>query len=513
MQSRMGALMRSAAAMGLALFLTAQANAAGVLREATIGEPPPLDVMLTTADVAAVIGRHVFETLYALDSTYSPRPFLADSDRVDDGGKTIVIKLREGVLFHNGKEMTAADVVASMKRWGQFGARGKLLMGNAVSVEASGKYEVTLKLAAPNGAWKSLIADVNGGLAIYPEEIVSKAGAQPIEQKDYIGTGPYKFKEWRPNRYVEVEKFDRYVPRKEEGDGFAGARVANFDTIRFVPVPDVGTRVSGVQAGDYDYAEMISGDLFEQLSADKSVHVVRSNAPIFGLFFMNSKEGILKDNYKLRRAIQMALDKSQAQRVAFGPQGLWDAQGSIFPKGSFWYSTAGTDAYSQHDAKKAKELAKEAGYTGTPIRLLVSTNYQAHFDEATVFTRQLAEAGINVQMMVVDWATLLKTRGQSEQWDIYVTHHGFQPDPILLTFLNPTYPGWWDSPEISALRTELTNTSDQAARKAAWDKIQALFYEQVPAMKVGDAYTYDIASPKLRGLNPNGPAFWNVSAK
>jgi peptide/nickel transport system substrate-binding protein len=513
MRSGLGALMGSAAAVAAALFLNAQANAAGILREATIGEPPPLDVMLTTADVAAVIGRHIFETLYAYDSNYNPRPLLADSDRVGDGGKTIVITVRQGVAFHNGKEMTASDVVASMKRWGQFGARGKLLMGNATSVEATGKYEVTLKLSAPNGAWKTLIADVNGGLAIYPEEIVSKAGNQPIEQKDYIGTGPYKFKEWRPNRYVEVEKFDRYNSRKDAGDGFAGARVANFDAIRFVPVPDVGTRVSGVQAGDYDYAEMISGDLYDTLSADKSIHVVRSNAPIFGLFFMNSKEGILKDNYKLRRAIQMALEKSQAQRVAFGPKGLWDAQGSIYPQGSNWYSTAGTEAYSQHDAKKAKELAKEAGYTGTPIRLLVSTNYQAHFDEATVFTRQLAEAGINIQMMVVDWATLLKMRGQSEQWDMFVTHHGFSPDPLLFTFMNATYPGWWDTPEIGALRTELTSSSDQTARKATWDKIQSLLYEQVPVMKVGDAYTYDIASPKLKGLNPNGPAFWNVSTQ
>ena len=209
-----------------------------------------------------------------------------------------------------------------MKRWGQFGARGKLLMGNATSVEATGKYEVTLKLSAPNGAWKNLIADVKGGLAIYPEEIVSKAGNQPIEQKDYIGTGPYKFKEWRPNRYVEVEKFDGYNSRKDAGDGFAGARVANFDAIRFVPVPDVGTRVSGVQAGDYDYAEMISGDLYDTLSADKSIHVVRSNAPLFGLFFMNSKEGILKDNYKLRRAIQMALEKIAGATRLLRPQGL-----------------------------------------------------------------------------------------------------------------------------------------------------------------------------------------------
>ncbi len=513
MTSRSRAGIRAAVALAAALFLNAQAGAASLFREATIGEPPPLDVMLTTADVASVIGRHMFETLYAWDSSYTPRPMLADSERVEDGGKTIIIKLREGVLFHNGKEMTAKDVLASMKRWGEFGARGKLLMASATSVEATGPYEVTLKLSAPNGAWKNLVADVNGGLAIYPEEIASKAGNRPIEQKDYIGTGPYRFVEWRPNRYVELEKFDRYQPRKEKGDGFAGARIASFDKIRFIPVPDVGTRVSGVQAGDYEYAEMISGDLYESLSADKSVQVQRTNAPIFGLFFMNSKEGILKDNYKLRRAIQTALNKSQALRVAFGAKDLWSAEGSIVPKGTFWYSSAGVEGYSPHDPKKAKELAKEAGYTGTPIRLLVSTNYQAHYDEASVFTRQLAEAGINVQMIVVDWATLLKMRGQPEQWDIFVTHHSFFPDPILFTFLNASYPGWWDSPEIKALRTELVNSSDQTARKATWDKIQALIYEQVPIMKVGDAYTYDIASPKLKGLNPNGPVFWNVSTK
>src|SRR3569623_1450868 len=193
MKSGFGLLGRGAAAIVTALFLNAQAqvpaHAAGMLREATIGEPPPLDTMVSTADVATTIGRHMFETLYAWDSHYASQPLLADSDKVEDGGKTIVIKLREGVQFHNGKEMTAKDVVASMERWGKFGARGKLLMASATSVEATGKYEVTLKLSSPNGAWKNLLSDVNGGLVIWPEEIASKATGQPIEQKDYIGTG------------------------------------------------------------------------------------------------------------------------------------------------------------------------------------------------------------------------------------------------------------------------------------------------------------------------------------
>ena len=516
MKSGLKRLIRGAAAVAAAFMMVPHADAAGgTMRYAAVSEPAPLDMMLTTAGVSLVIGMHIFEALYTLDSHFEPQPMLAESEKVEDGGKTIIITLREGVHFHNGKEMTSEDVVASMNRWAEYGVRGKLLFVEGASVEASGKYEITIKLPEPNGAWKNLLGHLEGGAAIYPAEIADKATDQPIEQADYIGTGPYMFKEWRPNRYVEVVRFDGYDARSEPADGYAGKREALFDTIQFVPVPDVGTRVSGVQAGDYEYAETISGDLYDQLSTDPSVAIRMSGAPLFGLFFTNSQEGILKDNYKLRQAIQMALGKDEMLRVSFGPEALWDAQGSILPKGNFWYSEAAIEAYNQHDAAKAKALATEAGYDGTPIRLLTSTNYQTHYDQATVAVKQLAEAGINVQLIVVDWATLLKMRGQPEQWDMFITHHGGPPDPILITFLNSGYPGWWTSPEIEQLKKDFTSTADLTQRKAVWDKIQALFYEQVPAIKVGDAYSYDLMSPKLQGVGPQifWPTFFNVSFK
>lgn len=502
--------LRGFAAILAALMLTVpQANAAGgTFRYASVSEPAPLDVMLTTAGVSLVIGMHIFEALYTIDSHYVPQPMLAEGERLLDDGKTIVITLRQGVHFHNGKEMTSDDVVASLQRWAKYGVRGKLLFVDGSSVEASGKYEVTIKLPAPNGAWKALLAHMEGGAAIYPSEIASKATDQPIAQSDYVGTGPYMFKEWQPNRYIEIVKFPGYNARTNPGDGYSGQRVANFDAIRFIPVPDVGTRVSGIQAGDYDYAETISGDLYDQLSSDASVKVVKAGAPLFGLFFTNSKAGILKDNFKLRRAIEMAFCREDALRVSFGPEALWKVQGSIFPEGNAWYSTAGTDKYNECDPAGAKALAKEAGYDGTPIRLLTSTNYQTHYDQATVFVKQMADAGINVQMIVVDWATLLKMRGQPEQWDMFITHHGGPPDPILLTFLNPGYPGWWATPEITDLRTQFTSTADVTQRKAVWDKIQELYYEQVPAIKVGDAYSFDIMAPKVQNLV--SPLFWPV---
>lgn len=498
---------------GIALAaLMAVPASAQTLRYATIGEPPSLDTQMGTATLASTIAQHMFETLYAFDSSFAPQPYLVTGETISDDGKTIVMKLREGVKFHNGDTMDAKDVAASLNRWSEYGARGKLL--DIESVEATADLEVTMKLAAPNGAWKSILAYINGGPVIYPAEIVSAAAGEPIAAENYVGTGPYKFGEMRPNRYVELVRFEDFTPNPAESDGDAGTRVANFEKLRFIPVPDVGTRVSGVQAGDYDYAEYISGDLYGLVKDDPAVQVKISAAPIFGLMFMNSKAGPLADNTKLRQAIMAALNMEQALQVSVGEPALYEASGSFFPEGNVWYTDAGTETYNQGDPEKARKLAEEAGYDGKPIKLLVSTNYKWHFDNASVFTRQLADAGINVQMVVVDWATLLQLRGQPDQWDMFMTHHGPIPDPVLLTVLNDNYPGWWQTDEKHALMEQFTGTSNLETRQAAWEELQALIYEQLPVVKVGNNFSYDIASPDLKTAWEQAPAFphfWGAS--
>ncbi len=502
-------------AAALAAVIATQAWAAGgTLRYATVGEPPSLDQHVVTSDLGTTIAQHIFEGLYTFDANYAPQPLLAEKSEIKDGGKIIVIYLRKGVKFHNGEDMTSADVLASLKRWGEHGSRGKLLFDNLEGVEASGDLAVVLKFKEAFGPWKNLLAFLNGGPAIYPQSVAEKAGKQPIGQDQYIGTGPYRFNEWRPNRYVELVRYDGYTQPAGDPSGYAGRRDANFDAIRFIPVPDVGTRVSGMRAGDYDYAETIPGDLFADIEADPSVKTILNGGPIFGLVFMNSKEGPLKENFKLRRAIQMAIKKEDALRVAIGPEKLWRATGSFLPKGNVWYTEAGADAFSQGDAEGAKALAKEAGYDGSPIKFLVSTNYAFHYDSAVVYTKQLAKAGFNVDMQVVDWATLIKKRAQPQEWDMFFTHHGFVPDPILLTVMNDDYPGWWKTKEKLELKAQFTNTTDEAARLEIWSKLQSLIYQQVPAMKTGDIYTYNIASPKLKGISATTliwPHFWGAS--
>ena len=499
-------------ASGLAI--ASQAHADDTLRYATVGEPPSLDQQVITSDLATTIAHHIFEGLYTFDSNYEPQPLLASGEETSDDGMTVTIHLRDDVTFHDGQPMTSADVVASLKRWGEHGSRGKLLFSNISDVSAADDHSVTLKFSSPFGPWKNLMAFINGGAAIYPERIASSSGAAPIDVENYIGTGPYKFGEWKPNRHVELVRYDGYRSSEGEASGYSGERAANFDKLQFIPVPDAATRVSGLLAGDYDYAESVPSDLFDSLDANPDVNVVLNGGPIFGLVFMNSKAGPLQSNFKLRQAIQAALNKEDALRVSIGPEKLWRANGSFLPAGNFWHSESGTGLFSEGDAEKANALATEAGYDGTPIKFLVSTNYAFHYDQAVVFTRQLLDAGINVQMVVVDWATLIKKRAQPEEWDMFFTHHGFVPDPILISVMNDNYPGWWATDEKQRLKSAFTATNDSGVRKATWDEIQGLIYSQVPTMKTGDVYTYNIASPALSGIEATTliwPHFWGVS--
>ncbi|MDR2175178.1 MAG: ABC transporter substrate-binding protein [Synergistaceae bacterium] len=501
----------------LAVWVSAgAAGAAGTIRVAVIDEPPTLDQHVATSDLATTIAQHIFEGLYTFDAKYNPVPMLVKDEEIRDAGKVVVLRLREGVKFHDGSDFGAEDALASLKRWGQHGSRGPILFNNLEKIEATGKLELTLTFKAPFAPWKNLLAFINGGPVIYPKEIIEGADKTPLDPSKYIGTGPYKFAERNIGRYIKLVRYDAYTARTEPADGYAGKREAILDEILFIPVPDAGTRLNGVKAGDYDYAEQMLGDLFESLRDDDSVKVSINQGANQCLAFFNSRAGIFKGNYKLRQALEAALDMEPALRAAIGPQALWKATGSMMPDTTEWYSTAGTDKYSRHDAALAKKLAKEAGYKGEKIVFMASTSYKIHYDITLVLVKQLQDAGFNVDHQIFDWATLVSKRADPAQWDIFFTHHGFVPDPVLYSFMSDSYPGWWATDAKAALSKAFVETMDFPARKKVWDKLQELIYEEVPVMKVGDYFSYDIYSPKVKGLSESSliwPKFWGVAVQ
>jgi peptide/nickel transport system substrate-binding protein len=236
----------------------------GVLKVAMSAEPPTLDPHWSTAAITDQLMRHVFEPLYAFDKDWSPIPHLAAGHTVSDR-RQYTIALRKGVRFHHGKEMAAADVVASLNRWGRIASVGRALWKSVEAVDAKGSYEVVIHLSESSGV---LLSGLTGAV-IYPKEVIDATGNGQLKQ--FIGTGPFRFVEHKPDRHVRLARFSGYAARSEPPDGAGGKRVAYLDELLFIPVPDIAVRLAGVESGSYHYSYLIKQDQYERVLTMRSV--------------------------------------------------------------------------------------------------------------------------------------------------------------------------------------------------------------------------------------------------
>ena len=484
-------------------------RAGGALKVAMIGEPPSLDMHWTTAVITQQIMWHVYETLYTYDKSFAPIPLLAEGHAVGDAGRRYTITLRKGVKFHNGKEMTAPDVVASLTHWGKISTIGKALWKNVEGVEASGTHAVVIRLKEPSGSLIFGLGRPNAGAAIYPKEAVDAVGDNQI--KDYVGTGPYRFVEHKPDRHIRLARFKDYAFRNEAPDGYGGKRTAYVDEIHFLPVPDVAVRVAGVETGEYHFAQQLKQDQYQRLKGIAAVEprIVRPSGWVAAVF--NFKEGMMTSK-KLRQAIQAALDMEPIMAAAVGNREFYRLDPALyFPEQGPWHSVASAALYNQRDKEKARRLLKEAGYTGQPIRWLTTKEYEQMYKTALVASQQLEEVGVKVDLQVVDWATLVQRRVKPDVFDMFSTFFVFTADPALHTSVQCNFPGWWCTPEKERVLGDLARESDVKKRKALVDQLQTVFYEDVGRIKFGDYFLLDASRKELRGFRSTPDMFfWNT---
>src|SRR4029077_2972231 len=197
----------------------------GILRVGNLGEPPALDAHWTTASITEMLTNHIYEGLYSLDGNNRPIPMLAESHTVSKDGLVYTFKLRQGVKFHNGKEMTSDDVVASLARWGKQSVYGKALFAQVAEWKALDKYTVEMKLKEKSAIVLISLALPNNFGAIYPKDIAEKF-APEVKATEFVGTGPFKLAEWKPDQYIRMVRFDEYRRRNEAPDGFGGGKTA-----------------------------------------------------------------------------------------------------------------------------------------------------------------------------------------------------------------------------------------------------------------------------------------------
>src|SRR5690625_527222 len=337
--------------------------------------PPTLDFQFSTAAVTRQIGWHIYETLFTYDEDQYIANLLAEDYEISDDGKTTTINIREGVKFHNGKEMTAEDVVSSLERWSELSSIASVIFEDVTSLKATDQYTVEIKTKAPSSVLLPSLTSPIQAAVIMPKEIIESVN-EGEEVTEYIGTGPFKYEEWRQDQYVKLVKFDDYDSVSSPVSGLSGKKEALVDRIYFHFATDTAARVAGLQSGDYDFADGIPIDNYETLKSDSNINleVVKPDKMLWA--FMNNKSGVFT-NEKIREAVYTGLNLEEIMTVAASsPEFYRIDPGIMFEEQGAWYSEAGASRHNQNDQEKAKQLLEEAGYDNEPITILSSEEYK-----------------------------------------------------------------------------------------------------------------------------------------
>ena len=488
----------------------------GTLRVATIGEPPHLDEHQSTAEIIALIGYCAYEGLFTYDEQYQAIPELVETHTVSEDGLTHTMALRRGVMFHNGEEMKAADVIASVERWGRISGVGKRLMEKTSELAQVDDYTIEFRLSEPYGTILIALAHNTQACTIHPKSILDASGDDPMTNSDqYIGTGPYRLVEWQRDAAMTFERFEDYTSSSDDGPrGYGGTKYAYADTIEFIPVPDEAARVAGLQAGDYHLGLDIGNDQYTVLQDFPGVVAEILTPTNWDVFFLNWQSPMM-ENLAMREAVQAAFDHLPMLQSGRGGDEFIQLDPGLMMPQTPWHSTAGEERYNVNNPDLAREKLQEAGYDGEPLRFMTTQEYSYMYGEAIVAQQQLEAVGITVDLQVMDWATVLERRAQKDEWDMFGTGHGFVPDPSQISYVGQMnqYPGWWSSESSLELAAELLAESEFETRMPIFEQIQTAHYTEIPAIKIGDSSNVSFRSEAVGGWDPQferGVKFWNL---
>lgn len=483
-------------------------EAGGDLRVGITAQPPSIDTHITTATLAQDVARNIYESLVTLNANYQPVPMLAETIEKSEDGTTYTFQLREGVPFHNGEEMTAEDVVASMNRWMEHANSGKAMVDHA-TFEAEDAYTVVLKLKEPMVDVLDIMADGSQIAAVMPKEVIASAGADGVTE--YVGTGPFKFEEWKQDQYIHLSKFDDYQALDTPADGLSGKKEALVENIYFEFVSDPSTRTAGIQTGEYDIITDAPYDHYEQLKKDASIKTYIHQSGNTALVY-NKKHGLFADA-AFRKAVNAALDADKIMKAAYAHEDLYRLGSGYMNENQIdWFSDAGEEAYNQGDAEKAKRLLQEAGYNGEKVTILLTRDYEDYYNAGVVMKEQLDQIGLNTELDIYDWPTVMERRNDPENWDLLVAGFPNFTTPTILPYLSPHWVGWTDDDEIAELLERVQTSENKEKAKQHWDELQGYVWTEYLPISVYGSFNQVIATTdKVEGFSEfeNG-VLWNT---
>ena len=428
-------------------------------------------------------------------------PVLAvENRRISDS--VVEFKLRPGVKFHNGAELTAEDVVFSFGNDRMFGPNGPnsgstIRVGEGMPTRGGKELPIEVPAVANRSfpgfqrfeivdrhtvRWINRTPDVTleGRLARYGSEIGSQRGFEAAASwldwaRQPITTGPYKVAEFRADHSLTLVAHDEYW----------GGRPP-LRQIRFVEVPEVASRVNGLLSGEYQFACDIPPDQITGIERNAAFEVVGGTIPNHRLTVFDKNHAQLR-NPLVRRAFTHAIDR---QAIV---DSLWAGR-TVIPKGLQWefYGDMFIADWSvpAYDPAEARRLLREAGYRGEPIPYrLLNNYYTGQVGTAQILVEMWRQVGLNVQIeMKENWSQILErspTRAVRD-W----SNSGLFSDPVS-SLVNQHGPngqqqqvGEWSNDEFNRLSVELETSTDRARRRAVFQRMLVIAEREDPAYTV-----------------------------
>jgi len=483
-----------------------------------------LDPMWTTAYVTRNHGYMVFDTLFALDSKFQPQPQMVGDYSISPDKLFYHFTLRDGLRFHDGQPVRAADCVASLRRWMARDSVGQTLASMTDEVAGGDDKTFTIRLKEPFPLLLAGLAKVSSLPSfIMPERI---AKTDPYQQvTETVGSGPFKFvaAEFQPGHKAVYVKNTDYVPRVEPPSWASGGKVVKVDRVEWLYIPEYSTAATALAGGEVDWWEAPNLDLVPMLAANPAVKVEKTDPLGSTTMLRFNHLHPPFNNVKMRQAVLAVVDQTEFMSALAGDPANWNLCASFFTCGTPMANTADSEALTgRRDFDKAKNLIAEAGYKGEKIVVLDAVDTPTAHSHGLVVFQLLKKLGLNVELASSDWGSLVIRRASKKPveeggWSIFGTGwtgvETLDPSADLPLAANggAAWFGWPDDERLEALRTEWLKTPDSEARQEIAVKIQARAFETLPYIPTGQWSPVTAYRKNLKGVIIAPALFmWNV---
>jgi peptide/nickel transport system substrate-binding protein len=476
-------LRRLVLGVGSATLLAGAALAQDDITVALQLEPPHLDPTSAAAGaIDSVLYSNVFEGLTRFMSDGSVVPGLAQSWEISDDGLTYTFTLHDGVTFHDGTTMDAEDVKFSLDRIvAEDSANAQKALYTAISeVNVIDPKTVEVKLSEPNG---NMIFNLAWGDAV----IVAPESIDNIKQQP-IGTGAFKFDSWTQGDKIELSRYEDYW-----------GEPAKLESATFKFISDPTAAFAAMMAEDVDaFSGFPAPENLPQFEADPRFQVLIGSTEGETILSTNNKMAPF-DNAKVRQAMAHAIDR---QAIIDGAMfGYGTPIGTHFaPHNPAYLDLTGQSSY---DPETAKSLLTEAGYPdGFATTLhLPPPSYARRGGE--IIASQLAEIGIEAEIINVEWAQWLETVFKGKNFGLTIVSHT-EPMDIGI-YANPDYYFQYDNPEFQSLIEELNATTDPETRDNMLAQAQQIIADDYVNGYLFQLAALSVAKAGLQGLWANAP--------